>query len=29
VIVAPEASISVATNQVNLEDGSTDTVVLL
>jgi hypothetical protein len=29
VIVAPTANLSVATNQVNLSDGSTDTVVLL
>jgi len=29
VIVAPAANLSVATNQVNLSDGSTDTVVLL
>jgi hypothetical protein len=28
VIVAPDASVSVATNQVNLSDGSTDTVVV-
>jgi len=29
VVVAPAANLSVATNQVNLSDGSTDTVVLL
>ena len=29
VVVAPSANLSVATNQVNLADGSTDTVVLL